>query len=77
LLDEGIYARAAAMTDPKVMPREERSLLFQMLEEIDPSANYQTALEEEIIDLYDTTLKRLKAYNDKEYAKKLEKEILS
>ncbi len=77
LLDEGIYARAAAMTDPKVMPREERSLLIQMLEEIDPSANYQTALEEEIIDLYDTTLKRLKAYNDKEYAKKLEKKILS
>jgi uncharacterized Fe-S cluster-containing radical SAM superfamily protein len=25
LLDEGIYARAAAMTDPKVMPEEERT----------------------------------------------------
>ncbi len=76
LLDEGIVARAAAMTDPAVMPKEERELLIQMLDEIDPEANYPKTLEEEVIDPYDTTVKRLKAYYDPEYAKKLEREIL-
>jgi len=76
LLDEGIYARAAAMTDERIMPEEERQILIQMLEEIDPKANYPETLEEEIIDAYDTTIKRIKAYQDEEYAKKLTKEIL-
>ena len=77
LLDDGIYARAAAMTDQKVMPREERKALIKILDEIDPKANYASTLEEEQIDAYDTTIKRLKAFTDPEYAKKLEKEILS
>jgi uncharacterized Fe-S cluster-containing radical SAM superfamily protein len=75
LLDEGIYARAAAMTDWRVMPKEERDLLVKMLGEID-EAYLRGALEEEVVDAYDTTLKRLRAYRDGEYAKKLEKEIL-
>ncbi len=77
LLDEGIYARAAAMTDQKVMPREERKALIKILDEIDPKANYASTLEEEQIDAYDTTIKRLKAFTNPEYAKKLEKEIIS
>jgi len=75
LLDEGIYARAAAMTDPKVMPREEKRLLIQMLDEIDPKANYPKTLEEEVIDAYDTTVARLKAFADKQFAEKLKNEI--
>jgi uncharacterized Fe-S cluster-containing radical SAM superfamily protein len=63
LLDEGIYARAAAMTDPKVMPREERQI----------SAD----LEEEQIDAYETTINRLKAFDDAEFAKQLEKTIVN
>jgi len=73
LLNEGIYARAAAMTDPKIMPEEERKILIEKLEEIDPKANYKETLEEEVIDAYDTTIKRLKAYLDVNFAKKLEK----
>ncbi|NIR86652.1 hypothetical protein GWO13_03405, partial [Candidatus Bathyarchaeota archaeon] len=76
LLDEGIHARAAAMTDPKVMPKEERKRLIQKLDEIDPSANYSSTLEEERIDAYDTTLKRLKAFGNAKFARKLKKEIL-
>jgi uncharacterized Fe-S cluster-containing radical SAM superfamily protein len=76
LLDEGIYARAAAMTDPRVMPEEERRILIEKLNEIDPNANYAETLEEEQIDAYDTTIKRLKAYSDAEFAKKLEKQII-
>lgn len=75
LLDEGIYAKAAAMTDPKIMPKEERELLIQMLDEIDPKSNYPKTLEEEEIDSYDTTVKRLKAFSDKEFATKLEREF--
>lgn len=77
LLDEGIYARAAAMTDSRIMPKEERQILIQMLEEIDPAANYSKTLEEETIDTYDTTIKRIKAYEDEEYAKRLIGEISS
>lgn len=76
LLDEGIYVRAAAMTDPKVMPDDERRTLINRLEEIDPAANYSTTLEEEQIDRYDTTIKRLKAFNDQNFAKALENQIL-
>jgi uncharacterized Fe-S cluster-containing radical SAM superfamily protein len=71
LLNEGIYARAAAMTDSRIMPKEERELLIQMLDEIDPEANYHKTLEEEVIDAYDTTIKRLKAFEDETFAKKL------
>jgi uncharacterized Fe-S cluster-containing radical SAM superfamily protein len=77
LLDEGIYARAAAMTDLRVMPKEEREILIQKLDEIDPKANYLKTLEEEVIDEYDTTVKRLKAYSNHEFARKLKEELLS
>jgi len=74
LLDEGIFARAAAMTDPKIMPREERKILTEKLSEID-SRYGKGELEEETIDAYDTSIKRLKAYTDKEFARKLEEEL--
>ncbi len=77
LLDEGIYARAAAMTDPRVMPKEERSILIERLAGIDPVARYSKTLEEESIDAYDTTIKRLKASSDSEFAKKLKEKILT
>lgn len=76
LLKKGIFARAAAMTDLKVMPEKERKILIKRLNEIDPKARYSETLEEEIIDPYDTTIQRLKAYTDLEYARKLEQEIL-
>ena len=75
LLDEGIFARAAAMTDQRVMPREERKLLIEKLDEIDPSANYPKTLEEENIDPYETTIARLKAFTNSKFAKELEKRI--
>lgn len=74
LLDEGIYARAAAMTDPRVMPKEERSILIERLNEVHPRYG-KGELEEEVIDAYDTSIKRLKAFMDKEFAKKLEKKL--
>jgi len=74
LLDEGISARAAAMTDPKIMPKEERKNLIEKLSEIDPRYR-KGELEEESIDAYETSIKRLKAYTDKEFAKKLEEEL--
>ncbi|MFX0183805.1 MAG: radical SAM protein [Candidatus Hodarchaeota archaeon] len=76
LLDAGIYTRAAAMTDPKVMSKEERNTLIAMLDEIDPSVNYSTTLEEEQIDGYNTTYDRLKAYTDQKFAEELEKRIV-
>jgi len=75
LLDEGIHARAAAMTDSKVMLGEERRILIDKLNEIDPSARYSQTLEEERIDAYDTTTKRLRAFGDLRFARKLESEI--
>jgi len=76
LLDEGIDARAAAMTDSRIMPKEERKLLIQMLDEIDPKADYANTLEEEVIDPYDTTIKRLKAFEDEKFAKNLLQKFL-
>lgn len=73
LLDNRIQARAAAMTDSRVMPKEERAILLHKLDEIDPGSDYFHTLEEEKIDLYDTTAKRIKAFCDAEFAKKLEK----
>ena len=74
LLDEAIHARAAAMTDSKVMPEEERRILIDKLNEIDPSARYSQTLEEERIDAYNTTTKRLRAFGDLRSARKLERE---
>ena len=71
LLNEGIYARAAAMTDPKVMPEEERKILIEKLNAIDPNARYYETLEEECIDTYETTTKRLRAFSDLRFAKQL------
>jgi uncharacterized Fe-S cluster-containing radical SAM superfamily protein len=76
LLEEGIYARAAAMTDPEVMPSEERDILIRRLESIDPGARYADSLEEEEMDAYAMTKKRLRAFSDPEYALHLEKEAL-
>jgi len=73
LLDEGIYARAAAMTDLRVMPKEERQTLIKRLNQIYPRLGRE--LEEEQIDRYDTTVNRLKASIDPEFAKRLEKRI--
>lgn len=74
LLDEGIFARAAAMTDPRIMPEEERRILIDQLSEID--TRYRKGeLEEEAMDAYDTSIKRLKAFTDKEFAKKLEEKL--
>jgi len=75
LLDEGVFARAAAMTDPKVMPKEERKILIEELSKIDPIYS-RGGLEEESVDAYDTTIKRIKAYYSKSFAEKLMKEFL-
>jgi uncharacterized Fe-S cluster-containing radical SAM superfamily protein len=71
LFDEGIRARPAAMTDPRVMPGTERDLLIKYLSEIDPSA----ALEEEKIDIYETTVARMKASRDMRFAEGLEETV--
>ena len=76
LLKAGIFARAAAMTDPRIMPEAERHILIKKLNEIDPSGNYDKTLEEEMIDPYDTSWLRLKSYTDQGFAEKLEREIL-
>ena len=75
LLNEGIYARAAAMTDSRVMSEDERRRLIEKLHEIDPLAHYSTTLEEEQIDAYDTTVKRLRAVSNSAFANELENEI--
>ena len=72
-MDEGVYARAAAMTDPRVMPEEERQLLLDRLRTIHPLL--ADNLEEERIDNYDTTIARLMAATDMEYARMLEKKL--
>lgn len=72
----GIYTRAAAMTDPSVMPQDERRILMSMLDEIDPSADYSATMEEEQIDEYDTTMRRLKAFAEPQFAEKLERQIM-
>ena len=73
LLDEGVYAHAAAMTDPRVMPEEERQLLLDRLRKIHPLLSDN--LEEEQIDSYDTTIARLRAAKAMEYARMLEKKL--
>lgn len=76
LLEEGIYAKAAAMTDPEVMPLKERDVLIRKLDIIDPGARYADTLEEEAMDAYAMTKKRLRAFSDLEYARRLEKEAV-
>jgi len=75
LLDEGIYARAAAMIDPRIMPKEERTILIDRLSEIDPRYG-KGELEEETMDAYDTSIERLKASSDKKFAEKLQEKLL-
>jgi uncharacterized Fe-S cluster-containing radical SAM superfamily protein len=73
LFKEGIFGRAAAMTDPQVMPKRERKLLISKLNKIDRELGRE--LEEEQIDPYETTKARLKAYQDAEFARNLKKAI--
>ena len=74
LLEEGIFSKAAAMTDPEVMPRNERKMLIKKLSKIAPVLGRE--LGEEQLDTYETTTHRLKAFHDQEFAWKLEKMIL-
>ena len=74
LMKEEIFSRAAAMTDPEVMPRGEREILLNKLNQIDRELALD--LEEEQIDAYETTISRLKAFHDQKFSKKLEKKIL-
>ena len=74
LLDEGINGRAAAMTDTRVMPEVERRILIEKLSKIDPRV-LDEGLEEEEVNSYNTTVQRLKASSDPEFASKLEKTL--
>ncbi|WEU39822.1 MAG: molybdenum cofactor biosynthesis protein MoaA [Candidatus Odinarchaeum yellowstonii] len=76
LLDEGVYVRAAAMTDERIMSRGERNLLIQMLDLIDPAANYAETLEEETLHPYNMSVNRMRAFKDRLFADKLVKKIL-
>jgi uncharacterized Fe-S cluster-containing radical SAM superfamily protein len=73
LFEEGIFSRAAAMTDPEVMSRKERKILIKKLDTIDPTLGRE--LEEEQIDVYETTMSRLKALQDEDFARELEQTI--
>lgn len=77
LLDQGVSAKAAAMTDPRIMPDYEKDVLLQKLDEIDPNADYVHTLETERVDLYDTTVKRIQACADVIFAEKLQKYFIS
>lgn len=77
LLDSNIYARAAAMTDSRVMSKMEKEILLQRLDEIDPHSDYCNTLEEEEIDFYDTTANRMKAFHDADFAEKLEERLIN
>jgi uncharacterized Fe-S cluster-containing radical SAM superfamily protein len=57
LLDSKVSFHVAAMTDRKVMDRKERKIMLQKLTEID--SDLATHLEEEKIDPYETTVKRM------------------
>jgi len=58
------------MTDPGVMPGEERHILIGKLREIDPGIG--SDLEEEQVDRSETTTNRMKAFYDAECAQQLE-----
>lgn len=55
LLNEGLYFRVASMSDPRLMPKEERKELVKRLKAL----GYFDYLEEEVCDPYNTTLIRL------------------
>jgi hypothetical protein len=73
LFEEDIFSRAAAMTDPQVMPSKERKMLIRKLNRIDALLGRQP--EQEQIDVYETTARRLRALKDVEFAGRLEKAI--
>ncbi|MEW6070153.1 MAG: radical SAM protein [Candidatus Thermoplasmatota archaeon] len=58
LLDCNASFHVAAMTDKRIMSKEERDCLIKRLAEID--IRLVRSLEEEVVDPYDTTLARLK-----------------
>jgi uncharacterized Fe-S cluster-containing radical SAM superfamily protein len=59
LLDSGVSFHVASMSaDPRFMSKEERKKLILKLAEIDPQLALN--LEEEVVDHYNTTVKRLK-----------------
>lgn len=60
LLDSGARFHVAAMTDPRIMPSEERERLIGRLVEIEEFLAVN--LEEEVCDPYDGTLARMKFY---------------
>lgn len=57
LLEDGVSFHVAAMTDPRIMPVEEREILIKKLEDI--NEHIARNLEEEFVDPYRTTLIRL------------------
>jgi len=59
LQEYGVSFHVAAMTDPRLMPLDERKRLMQKLRDID--FRLVRNLEEEVADLYQTTLARLEA----------------
>jgi len=66
------------MTHPKIMPDEERKALIGKLGEIDRRISDDSGeLEEEQTDAYDTTIHRLRAAADEDYAMELETRISS
>jgi len=59
LIDAGVSFHVAAMTDPRIMPKEERKALTKKLASIDERAARN--LEEEVVDPYDAALFRLRS----------------
>jgi len=57
LLDNNVSCHAAAMTDPRIMPADERRSLLDRLREIDPHVAIN--LEEEVVDPYETAVIRM------------------
>jgi len=60
LLDSGVSFHVAAMSDPRIMSKEERRMLIERLAEID--RRVAANLEEELCDPYETTIVRMAAY---------------
>ncbi len=58
LLDEGVETYVAVMTDPRLMTREERKMLFSLLTDIDPKLPLE--VEEESIEFFPQTKRRLR-----------------
>jgi len=57
LLDNNVFMRVASMSDPRIMPKEERAAMIRKLYEIDKKI--VTSLEEELCDPYPHTKQRL------------------